>query len=210
MHGLIIDLQQDYKKSDVVAVRSGDTVRVTQRVKEASKERLQVFEGLVIRVDRGKSLTARMTVRKLTFGIGVEKSFLLHSPNVVKVEVVKRAKVRRNYLSYMRDRVGKAARLKAVDFDKAAVNEFSSTKTPFELAKQTPAEPVVEEDTTTEVATPVDDQLETPAESTPAENEPETDAVTTEVADEETKSEATPDESVAEADDPAPAEDKSA
>ena len=130
MHGLILDLQNDYKKADTVKVRSGDTVRVTQRVSEASKERLQVFEGLVIRTDRLNSLTARMTVRKLTFGVGVEKSFLLHSPNVAKVEVVKRAKVRRNYLSYMRDRVGKAARLRGVDFDKTEVNRFSSSQTP--------------------------------------------------------------------------------
>ena len=130
MHGLILDLEKDYKKSDVVAVRSGDTVKVTQRVKEASKERLQVFEGLAIRVDRANSLTYRITVRKITSGIGVEKSFLVHSPNVVRIEILKRAKVRRNYLSYMRQRIGKAARLKNVDFDKAVVNEFSQAQTP--------------------------------------------------------------------------------
>ncbi len=130
MHGLILDLEKDYKKTNVVAVRSGDTVKVTQRIKEASKERLQVFEGLAIRVDRANSLTYRITVRKITSGVGVEKSFLVHSPNVVRVEILKRAKVRRNYLSYMRQRIGKAARLKNVDFDKAVINEFSQAQTP--------------------------------------------------------------------------------
>ncbi|MYB39724.1 50S ribosomal protein L19 [Candidatus Saccharibacteria bacterium] len=170
MHGLILDLQNDYKKADIVKVRSGDTVRVTQRIKEASKERLQVFEGLIIRTDRLNSLTARITVRKLTFGVGVEKSFLLHSPNVAKVEVVKRAKVRRNYLSYMRDRVGKAARLKGVDFDKEEVNRFSSSQTPFEAAKDTPAETgAVAEEEEKEIAdeTPAEDEAaaETPVRS---------------------------------------------
>ena len=160
MHGLIVDLTQDYKKPNIVAVRSGDTVRVTQRVKEASKERLQVFEGLVIRVDRHNSLTARMTVRKLTFGVGVEKSFLLHSPNVAKIEVVKRAKVRRNYLSYMRARVGKAARLKSIAFDKATVNKFAAAQTPLETAKHASAE-TGQAATGEEQAAAVSDQTET-------------------------------------------------
>ncbi len=140
MHGLILDLEKDYKKLNVVAVRSGDTVKVTQRVKEASKERLQAFEGLVIRVDRANSLTYRITVRKTTSGIGIEKSFLIHSPNVVKVEILRRAKVRRNYLSYMRQRVGKSARLKNIDFDSAAVNEFSQTQAPAEAPVETSLE----------------------------------------------------------------------
>ena len=178
MHGLIVDLQNDYKKPGLVKVRSGDTVRVTQRVREASKERLQVFEGLVIRTDRLNSLTARITVRKLTFGVGVEKSFLLHSPNVAKVEVVKRAKVRRNYLSYMRDRVGKAARLKGAGFDKAEVNRFSSSRTPFEMAGDGPAEaeaaPVE-----AETAAPADNAAEAAA---PAKNEDEEEKTDTDQA----------------------------
>ncbi len=112
----------EQKKKAVVEVRSGDTVKVTQRIKEGDKSRLQVFEGVVIRVDRKESHTARITVRKIASGIGVEKSFLLHSPLVEKIEIVKRSKVRRNNLSYLRNRSGKSARLSAKEFDRAAVN----------------------------------------------------------------------------------------
>ena len=116
------------KKKAVVDVRSGDTVKVTQKIKEGDKFRFQVFEGVVIRVDRKESHTARIVVRKIASGIGVEKSFLLHSPLVEKIEVVKRAKVRRNYLSYLRQRSGKSARLVARDFDRAAVNALKEEK----------------------------------------------------------------------------------
>ena len=116
------------KKKAVVDVRSGDTVKVTQKIKEGDKFRFQVFEGVVIRVDRKESHTARIVVRKIASGIGVEKSFLLHSPLVEKIEVVKRAKVRRNYLSYLRNRSGKSARLVARDFDRATVNTLKEEK----------------------------------------------------------------------------------
>ena len=112
----------EQKKKAVVDVRSGDTVKVTQRIKEGDKSRLQVFEGVVIRADRKESHTARITVRKIASGVGVEKSFLLHSPLVEKIEITKRSKVRRNNLSYLRDRSGKSARLSSKDFDRAAVN----------------------------------------------------------------------------------------
>ena len=116
------------KKKAVVDVRFGDTVKVTQKIKEGDKFRFQVFEGVVIRVDRKESHTARIVVRKIASGIGVEKSFLLHSPLVEKIEVAKRAKVRRNYLSYLRNRSGKSARLVARDFDRAAVNTLKEEK----------------------------------------------------------------------------------
>jgi len=119
---LIKKVNDEQKKYAVVDVKSGDTVKVSQKIKEGNKERVQVFEGVVIRVDRKNSSTARVTVRKITSGVGVEKSFLLHSPLVEKVEVVRRAKVRRNYLSFLRNRSGKSARLKAVDFDRNKVN----------------------------------------------------------------------------------------
>lgn len=119
---LIKKVNDEQKKYAVVDVKSGDTVKVSQKIKEGNKERVQVFEGVVIRVDRKNSPTARITVRKITSGVGVEKSFLLHSPLVEKVEVVRRAKVRRNYLSFLRNRSGKSARLKAVDFDRNKVN----------------------------------------------------------------------------------------
>ncbi len=115
-------IEAKYRKHDVVNVKSGDTVRVHQKIKEGNKERIQVFEGLVIRTDRKKSHTSSITVRRIASGIGVEKTYLLHSPLLEKVEITKRSKVRRNYLTYMRARTGKSARLSSVDFDKSAVN----------------------------------------------------------------------------------------
>lgn len=114
------------KKKAVVDVRSGDTVKVTQKIKEGEKFRLQVFEGVVIRVDRKASHTARIVVRKVTSGVGVEKSYLIHSPLVEKIEITKRSKVRRNNLSYLRNRSGKSARLQGKDFDRLAVNDVEA------------------------------------------------------------------------------------
>ena len=136
---LIDKVNQEQKKHAVVDVRSGDTVRVHQKIKEGNKERVQVFEGVVIRTDNKNSHTSRITVRKIASGVGVEKSFLLHSPLVEKIEIVRRGKVRRNFLSYLRNRSGKSARLKAMQFDREAVNDVS--------------EPVVEEAVTEEVVT---------------------------------------------------------
>lgn len=122
MQSVIQKVNDKFKKAQVVDVKSGDTVKVHQKIKEGNKERVQIFQGLVIRTDRKGSHTSRITVRRIASGIGVEKSFLLHSPLVLKVEVTKRSKVRRNYLTYMRARTGKAARLTGVDFDRDAVN----------------------------------------------------------------------------------------
>ncbi len=120
----IKELNQTYKKGAVVDVQSGDTVKVHQKIREGSKERVQIFQGLVIRTDRKESHTSRITVRRIASGIGVEKSFLVHSPLVLKIEVTKRSKVRRNNLSYMRKLTGKSARLTSLDFDRRAVNEI--------------------------------------------------------------------------------------
>jgi large subunit ribosomal protein L19 len=119
----IKELNQTFKKGAVVDVHSGDTVKVHQKIKEGNKERVQIFQGLVIRTDRKGSHTSRITVRRIASGVGVEKSFLLHNPLVLKVEVTKRSKVRRNYLSYMRKLTGKSARLQGLDFDRQAVND---------------------------------------------------------------------------------------
>ena len=126
------------KKKAVVDVRSGDTVRVSQKIKEGEKFRMQVFEGTVIRTDRKDSHTARITVRKVASGVGVEKSFLMHSPLVEKIEIVRRGKVRRNNLSYLRERSGKSARLASKSFDRAAVNTLE------EPADEDVAEKVIE------------------------------------------------------------------
>jgi large subunit ribosomal protein L19 len=135
MSSVIDKINAKQKKSVVVDVRSGDTVRVHQKIREGSKERIQIFQGLVIRTDKKGSHTSRITVRRISSGVGVEKSFLLHNPLVVQVEVTKRSKVRRNYLSYMRERTGKAARLNAVDFDSKAVNDVHDEAAEAEEAK---------------------------------------------------------------------------
>jgi large subunit ribosomal protein L19 len=133
MYQLIQKVEAAYRKPSVVDVRTGDTVRVHQKVKEGNKERVQVFEGVVIRTDRKKSLTSSIAVRRIASGVGVEKTYLLHSPLVLKVEVVKRSKVRRKYLSFLRDRSGKAARLTGVGFDKEKVNSVADKAAQAEL-----------------------------------------------------------------------------
>lgn len=144
------------KKSAVVDVRSGDTVKVTQKIKEGDKFRLQVFEGTVIRTDRKESHTARIVVRKISSGVGVEKSFLIHSPLVEKIEVTKRSKVRRNNLGYLRNLSGKSTRLTAKNFDRAAVNTLPQEETVAEAAEEAAPESTIE-------AEPV---AEAPAEAT--------------------------------------------
>ncbi len=137
------------KKKAVVDVRSGDTVKVTQKIKEGDKFRLQTFEGVVIRAERKNSHTERIVVRKVTSGVGVEKSYLVHSPLVEKIEITKRAKVRRNNLSFLRERSGKSARLTGKDFDRAEVNDLTVKEEPAaeeaaietaEIATETPVE----------------------------------------------------------------------
>lgn len=132
---LIQKVNDEQKKAQVVDARSGDTVRVHQKIKEGNKERIQVFEGVVIRTDNKGQHTSRITVRKIASGVGVEKSFLLHSPLVEKVEIVRRAKVRRNFLSYLRQRSGKSARLTAVQFDREAVNSVRDEHAEAEAAR---------------------------------------------------------------------------
>ena len=124
MQSVIQQIEAKYQKKQVVDVQSGDTVKVHQKIREGSKERIQIFQGLVIKTARKGSHTSKIVVRRIASGVGVEKSFLLHSPLVVKIEVTKRSKVRRNYLTYMRDRMGKSARLTGVDFDRRAVNDI--------------------------------------------------------------------------------------
>ena len=135
MESIIQKIEATFKKSAVVDVRSGDTVKVHQKIREGNKERVQIFQGMVIRTDRKGSHTSRITVRRIASGVGVEKSFLLHSPLVLKVEVTKRSKVRRNYLTYMRSRTGKAARLTGVEFDRIAVNSVHDKQAEQEEAK---------------------------------------------------------------------------
>ena len=145
MSDLIKQITDAQKKAKVVDVRSGDTVRVYQKIKEGSKTRIQMFEGVVIRTDRKNSLDSRITVRKITSGIGVEKSYLLHSPLVEKVEVIKRGKVRRNYLTYLRERAGKSARLVGKDFDKSINDVYDPAAVKAEEEAKEAAQKAAEE-----------------------------------------------------------------
>ena len=101
----------DSLKSELPQFGIGDTVRVSVNIREGDKERIQMFEGTVI-AKRGSGVSATFTVRRVSYGVGVERVFPVHSPNVVSVQVVRRGRVRRSKLYYLRDRVGKAAKVK--------------------------------------------------------------------------------------------------
>lgn len=98
-------------KSEIPELNIGDTVRVSVRIKEGERERIQVFEGTII-ARRGGGISESFTVRRVSYGVGVERVFPIHSPNVVKVQIVRHGKVRRSKLYYLRNRVGKAAKIK--------------------------------------------------------------------------------------------------
>lgn len=136
MESIVQKIEAKYKKHATVDVMPGDTVRVHQKIQEGSKSRIQIFEGMVIRVNRKNSLTATIAVRRIANGVGVEKTYLLHSPLVTKIEITKRSKVRRNYLTYMRARTGKSARLSGVDFDRRAVNELPPEEVKVEAVEE--------------------------------------------------------------------------
>lgn len=106
------EIQKDAVKKKVPAIEPGLTVRVHQKIKEGEKERIQIFEGLVIKVNSGYGADKTFTVRRVVGGVGVEKIFPLHSTNIEKIEIKKKSKVRRAKLYYMRGRSGKSARLK--------------------------------------------------------------------------------------------------
>jgi large subunit ribosomal protein L19 len=108
---IIKSVEHEQLKNKVPDIKIGDTVRVHQRIKEGNRQRIQVFEGIVIKKQNG-GLNETFTVRRVAYGVGVEKTFLMHSPLVEKVEVVRVGKVSRAKLYYLRDRVGKAAKTK--------------------------------------------------------------------------------------------------
>ncbi len=183
MQSVIQTINDKYKKPHVVDTRSGDTVKVHQKIREGNKERIQIFEGLVIRTGRGGSHTATITVRRIASGVGVEKTYMVHSPLVTKIEVTKRSKVRRNYLAYMRQRTGKAAKLSSVAFDRdttnfvpepAKVKEPVNEQAPGDDPEELPVEPVKtvpteDKKAPTEEAAP---EAKTPEEKAPKEKAP--------------------------------------
>ena len=108
---VIKSITQEYEKSDIPAFGVGDTVKVHIKIKEGNRERVQIFEGFVLKKQNG-GISETFTVRKISSGVGVEKTFPLHSPKIEKIEVVRKGAVRRAKLNYMRGRTGKAAKIK--------------------------------------------------------------------------------------------------
>ncbi|HPX71243.1 MAG TPA: 50S ribosomal protein L19 [Bacillota bacterium] len=108
---IIKSITQDYEKTDIPEFSVGDTVKVHIKIKEGSRERVQIFEGFVLKRQNG-GISETFTVRRIASGVGVEKTFPLHSPRVEKIELVRKGDVRRAKLNYMRQRTGKAAKIK--------------------------------------------------------------------------------------------------
>ena len=108
---LIENIEKDYLKKDLPEFKSGDTVKVNVKVSEGNRERIQTFEGIIISVN-GVGINKTITVRKMSFGVGVERIFPVHAPIVDSLEVIRKGKVRRSKLYYLRDRVGKSAKIK--------------------------------------------------------------------------------------------------
>ena len=117
---LIAEITKDYLRNDIPEFRPGDTVRVNVKIKEGNRERIQAFEGLVIK-RRGSGISETYTVRKISYGIGVERTFPVHSPNVASIEVLRLGKVRRAKLNYIRTLSAKRQELKNAEQNKRAV-----------------------------------------------------------------------------------------
>ena len=138
---IIKSIEHEQLKNKIPELKVGDTVKVHQRIKEGNRERIQVFEGIIIK-KQGGGVNATFTVRRVAYGVGVEKTFLVHSPMVEKVELVRVGKARRAKLYYLRDRVGKAAKTKE---DVTARIENREITVKEELVEEAPEEaPAVE------------------------------------------------------------------
>ena len=150
---VIKSIEHEQLKNKIPDIKVGDTVRVHQRIKEGNRQRIQVFEGIVIKKQNG-GLNETFTVRRVSYGVGVEKTFLMHSPLVEKVETIRVGKARRAKLYYLRDRLGKAAKTKE---DIGA----NLNKEDIVIKEEIPAEEVTEEVATVEEA-PVETTEEAP------------------------------------------------
>ena len=154
---IIKSIEHEHLKEKIPVLKVGNTVRVHQRIKEGNRERIQVFEGIIIK-KQGGGLNATFTVRRIASGVGVEKTFLIHSPLVEKVELVRVGKARRAKLYYLRDRVGKAAKTKEQIGARIEDKEITVKATIEE-------EPVVEE----KVEAPLEEAKTVETEATPVE-----------------------------------------
>ena len=143
---IIKSIEHEQLKNKIPDLKVGDTVKVYQRIKEGNRERIQLFEGIIIK-KQGGGVNATFTVRKIAYGVGVEKTFLIHSPLVEKVELVRVGKARRAKLYYLRDRVGKSAKTKE---NTGARIENKELVVKEELVEEPVAEEVVENNEVTE------------------------------------------------------------
>ena len=144
---IIKSIEHEQLKNKIPDLHVGDTVRVHQRIKEGNRERIQVFEGIIIK-KQGGGVNATFTVRRVAYSVGVEKTFLVHSPMVEKVEVVRVGKARRAKLYYLRDRVGKAAKTKenlGARIEDKEISIKEDVEDVVEEAAITTEEPVVQE-----------------------------------------------------------------
>ena len=145
---IIKSIEHEQMKNKIPALKVGDTVKVHQRIKEGNRERIQVFEGIIIK-KQGGGVNATFTVRRVAYGVGVEKTFLVHSPMVEKVELVRVGKARRAKLYYLRDRVGKSAKTKEDIGARIENKEITVKEELVEAPEEAPAveteAPVVEE-----------------------------------------------------------------
>lgn len=149
---IVKSIEHEQLKNKIPELKVGDTVKVHQKIKEGNRERIQVFEGIIIKKQNG-GVNQTFTVRKISYGVGVEKTFLIHSPLVEKVEVVRVGKARRAKLYYLRDRVGKAAKTKE---DVLARVEDKEITVKEELVEEPVAEEVATENVSEEATTPVE------------------------------------------------------
>ena len=133
-----IETFQASQLKDQVDIRPGDTIKVHQKIKEGDKERIQIFEGIVIARKHGKGISATITVRKVVEGVGVERIFPVHSPSVAKIEVVKSGKVRRSKLYFLRTAKGTKAKLKKRNLTAAIAPAPMAPETPIDAAPETP------------------------------------------------------------------------
>lgn len=161
---IIKSIEHEQLKNKIPDLKIGDTIRVHQKIKEGNRERIQVFEGIIIKKQNG-GVNATFTVRKISYGVGVEKTFLIHSPLVEKVEVVRVGKARRAKLYYLRDRIGKAAKTKE---NTGARIEDKEITVKEDLVEE-PVEEVVENVEATAEATTEVKAEETPVEAAPEE-----------------------------------------
>ena len=141
---IIKSIEHEQLKSKIPVLNVGDTVKVHVRIKEGNRERIQIFEGIIIK-KQGGGVNETFTVRRISYGVGVEKTFLLHAPSVEKVEVVRVGKARRAKLYYLRDRVGKAAKTKEKVGARIETKEIVLKEKKAEV-KEEPAKEAVKEE----------------------------------------------------------------